>query len=106
MPVRYEVWDTGERKQESVSSDRLPKAASEPCSRLAPAAPGLLFAIPEQAWHTPKNSVSCWILLSFSLPHLEMRKTLSYCLSQVLYTILTLTIYALEIRKADGTGKK
>lgn len=62
--MRYEVWDTGERKQESVSSDRPPKAASEPCSRLALAAPDLLFAITEQAWHPLKirsHAGSCYL---------------------------------------------
>lgn len=97
--MRDEVWDTGERKQESVTGDRPPRAASDPCCSLADK---LKPAVPpsRNGLDGSENSQACWILPPLCLPPLKEEIL-------VLLTItVTVTIYMLTDKKPDGIGKK
>lgn len=87
--MRDEVWDTGERKQESVTGDRPPGAASDPCYSLALTNSNLH---PETGLMVLTIRRHSWILPPFCLPPLNEEIL-------VLLTIaVTLAIYTLEIK--------
>lgn len=89
--MRDEVWDTGERKQESVTGDRPPRAASDPCYSLADK---LKPAVPpsQNGLDGSENSQACGILPPSCL------STLNEEILVLLTITVTLAIYMLQIK--------
>lgn len=89
--MRDEVWDTGDRKQESVTGYRPLRAASDPHYSLA-LTNSNLFLHPKMGFDGSENSEACWILPPFCLPPLNEE-------IRVLLTVtVTLAICMLEIK--------
>lgn len=89
MAVRYEVWDAGERKQESVTGDRPPVAAFDPCCSFALTNPSLLFSTLKRAqWPETVRVMLDPVFFPLSAPNEEI--------TVLLTTTVTLTIYVVE----------